>query len=421
MFFRGSAILSLIAATVTLTSMNVPQAHAFATNTNSNSGRTNRVRGWGPKPNLNSKMSVSTSRAATIESNANGDIDTNMKTKADKTKECVKTADLLSLESIRSTLIRQEETIIFAIIERAQYRQNAIVYTPGGFGDLGVPLGVNPTFVENMGQPSSSPSFLEYVLMGTEALHCQVRRYTSPEEHPFFPGCLPSGPLGGLPQLEYPSDLLSPIGDANIINFNQILLQKYLQWVIPSIAKTGDDEQHGSTVLADIAVLQALSKRIHYGKFVAESKYRSDPEGYQKLVDEGDADGVMELLTNSAVEARVLRRARIKAATYGREPLMTQLPEQKAAECSDAANFVAAAAASAVATAFEAMNTSNGDDVTQGKVDPAVIQDIYEKFIIPLTKDVEVDYLFRRCGRDPPSDYAPDRMSKDLLPDLRDD
>ena len=56
----------------------------------------------------------------------------------------VKTSDELSLDSIRSTLIRQEETIIFAIIERAQFRCNDIVYTPGRFGNLGNPLGVEP-------------------------------------------------------------------------------------------------------------------------------------------------------------------------------------------------------------------------------------------------------------------------------------
>lgn len=200
---------------------------------------------------------------------------------------------------------------------------------------------------------------------------------------------------------------------ANFINFNEILLKKYKEWIVPSITGSGDDEQHGSTVLADIVVLQALSKRIHYGKFVAESKYRSDPEEYQRLVEEGDADGVMELLTNSEVEARVLRRARIKAATYGREPLMTQLPDSKAAEVGGATSFVAAAAASAVASAMEALE--NGHAKVQGKVDPSVIEDIYRDFIIPLTKDVEVAYLFRRCGRDPPAEYAPDRMSRDIL------
>mmetsp|Transcript_15425 Transcript_15425/g.17155 ORF Transcript_15425/g.17155 Transcript_15425/m.17155 type:complete len:175 (-) Transcript_15425:812-1336(-) len=169
----------------------------------------------------------------------------------------------------------------------------------------------------------------------------------------------------------------------------------------------GDDEQHGSTVLADITVLQALSRRVHYGKFVAESKYLSDPEGYQKLVEAGDAEGVMELLTNSVVEAKVLRRARMKAATYGREPLV--LPEIEGVDQSENTSLVAAAAASAVVATIEAMKAH-----TEGKVDPAVIEALYKDFIIPLTKDIEVAYLFKRCGRDPPPQYAPDRMSIDL-------
>lgn len=73
--------------------------------------------------------------------------------------ECVKTSEILSLESIRSTLIRQEETIIFALIERAQFRRNDIVYQKGGFGDLGCPLGSK--------DGDGELSFLEYMLMGT--------------------------------------------------------------------------------------------------------------------------------------------------------------------------------------------------------------------------------------------------------------
>ena len=143
--------------------------------------------------------------------------------------------------------------------------------------------------------------------------------------------------------LEYPEDLLSSVGDAQDLNFNTVLMKQYIEKIVPVIAKAGDDEQHGSTVLSDIAVLQALSRRVHYGKFVAESKYRSDPQGYQRLIDAGDADGVMKLLTNEAVEEKVLKRARLKAATYGTEPLLTELPP---IECSDTTNVVAAAAAS---------------------------------------------------------------------------
>jgi chorismate mutase len=256
-------------------------------------------------------------------------------------------------------------------------------------------------------------SFLDYMLVGTEALHYAVRRYTSPEEHAFFPERLPKANHKVLEELEYPR-LLSDVGDASKLNFNEILLKKYIHDVVPAICQPGDDEQHGSTALCDVAVLQALSKRVHYGKFVAESKYLGDPEGYQKLVDAGDADGVMKLLTNEAVEAKVLRRARLKAATYGTEPLLADLPPLGVE--GELTTIVAAAAASAVVAAIEAMGeAANSDDDSKfkNKVCPSVVESIYRDLIIPLTKDVEVAYLFRRCGRDPPPQYASNRMSTD--------
>ena len=181
---------------------------------------------------------------------------------------------------------------------------------------------------------------------------------------------------------------------------------------MPAITAKGDDEQYGSTVLADITVLQALSKRIHYGKFVAESKYRSDPEGFQKLVDAGDADGVMKLLTNEKVEEQVLTRARMKATTYGREPLLAAMPPIKNGEEDSSTAIIASAAAMAVVAACEAVQ--NQENEVKGKVDPAIIEAIYKQLIIPMTKDIEVAYLFMRCGKKPPEEYSPDRMSVDV-------
>ena len=65
--------------------------------------------------------------------------------------------------------------------------------------------------------------------------------------------------------------------------------------------KTGDDEQHGSSVLCDIASMQALSRRIHYGKFVAESKFLKDPDTYTQYVQQGNVTAIVDLLTNVEV------------------------------------------------------------------------------------------------------------------------
>ena len=77
-------------------------------------------------------------------------------------EENITTRDLLSLDYIRSTLIRQEETIIFALIERAQFRQNDIVYKVGGVPGLGVPPGSVVSEDEE-----GELSFLDFMLTGT--------------------------------------------------------------------------------------------------------------------------------------------------------------------------------------------------------------------------------------------------------------
>lgn len=210
----------------------------------------------------------------------------------------VKTSDIFSLDSIRSTLVRQEETIIFALIERSQFFTNGDIYDckVGHFRNVyGTPL-----------------SFLEYMLLETEKLHAKVRRYTSPEETPFFPSLLPT-PI--LTPLNYPQLLTGK----NEVNVNTELLRWYVEKIIKRLCKPGDDEQHGSSVLCDINCLQALSRRVHYGRFVAESKFRENTERYTELVKASDVAGIINELTNVEVERRVLRRAFVKASTYGQD------------------------------------------------------------------------------------------------------
>jgi chorismate mutase len=60
-------------------------------------------------------------------------------------------------------LIRQEETIIFALIERAQFRQNAKVYEKGGVPGLST---------------EGDTSFLDFMLSGTVSeLHGYILYY----------------------------------------------------------------------------------------------------------------------------------------------------------------------------------------------------------------------------------------------------
>ena len=198
----------------------------------------------------------------------------------------------LKLENLRNVLIRLEESIIFALIERAQFKLNSAIY-------------------ESRCMPQfNGLSFLNYFLYETEKLHAKVRRYTSPDEHPFaHPSTLPT-PI--LPQLKYPVSIKS-----NQININATIQTFYIQSILPAICKAGDDQNYGSSATCDIACLQLLSKRIHYGKFVAESKFRQEPVMFATAIQKRDVATLMELITKPIVEEQVLHRVHMKAATYG--------------------------------------------------------------------------------------------------------
>jgi chorismate mutase len=46
---------------------------------------------------------------------------------------------------------------------------------------------------------------------------------------------------------------------------------------------------------------------------------RAYPEEYTKLIKARDAAGILELLTDRAVEKKVVERVRLKAATFGQD------------------------------------------------------------------------------------------------------
>ena len=244
----------------------------------------------------------------------------------------------LTLDSFREQLIRQEETIIFALIERAQF-----------------PL--NPQVYDKEVLPVQGTSLVEHMLHETEMVHAKVRRYTSPDECSFSSQAHSTAPI--LPALNYPQTIRP-----NNINVNPKLLSIYTKRILPQLTKKSavesDERTFGSSAVADIACLQALSKRIHFGKFIAEAKFRAETDRYTALIRSNDADGIMSLLTNSAVEAQVCKRVALKASTYGADPV--------------------------------------NPSPTTSKIDPEVISEMYQQLVMPVTKEVQVLYLLQRVS-----------------------
>ena len=197
---------------------------------------------------------------------------------------------------------RLEDTITFHLIERVQFPLNKKIYEPGG-----VKL------------PDTNLCLLDWMLRETERVHSLVRRFESPDEYPFFPTAL-QRPL--LQPINYPQILHN-----NDVNVNYQIMKDYVNKVLPYACKDfgredrgEQQENYGSTAVCDVACLQALSRRIHFGKFVAESKFRSETKKFVDLIRREDRDGIDAAITNAVVEKKVLERLKLKAQTYGTDP-----------------------------------------------------------------------------------------------------
>jgi chorismate mutase len=160
---------------------------------------------------------------------------------------------------------------------------------------------------------------MDWMLQEQEKIHSRVRRYQSPDEYPYFPEAL-SEPI--LKPLSY-KEVLHP----NTVCVNDQLKKDYIEHILPaacSYAGRPDrgeaQENYGSAAVADVACLQALSHRIHFGKYVAESKFRSETDRFTKLIQASDRKGLDDAITNAAVEQQLLERLALKARTYGTDP-----------------------------------------------------------------------------------------------------
>ncbi|XP_071731039.1 chorismate mutase 1, chloroplastic-like [Rutidosis leptorrhynchoides] len=249
-------------------------------------------------------------------------------------------SQIYTLDGIRSSLIRQEDSIIFSLLERAQYHYNEDTYDPNAFSLDGF-----------------QGSLVEFMVRETEKVYAQVGRYKSPDENPFFPDNLPE-PM--LPPLEYPQ-VLHPC--ASNININPKIWDIYFKDLLPRLVKEGNDGNWGSAATCDSNCLQVLSKRIHYGKFVAEAKFRDSPADYEAAIKAQDKKKLMDLLTYPAVEEAVKNRVETKTKAFG-----------------------------------QVVTVGFGEDATGPvyKIQPSLVADLYKDWIMPLTKEVQVEYLLRR-------------------------
>jgi monofunctional chorismate mutase len=192
---------------------------------------------------------------------------------------------------------------------------------------------------EGIYQPEGS-SFFELYLAKREQLDNEMGRYDDRREHSFFPT---DGHV--VPVLRGHKRDLDPVKT----NRNSDILKMYMQ-ELRTFCQEGDDSaEYGTCAEADIDVLHEISRRVHLGEFVAEAKWQSDAKRLLPLLSAGETTRLTEALRDRGVERTVADRIREKAGTYGLNP----------------------------------------DSLVRFYVDR----------IIPLTIEVEVEYLARNKGR----------------------
>jgi chorismate mutase len=242
--------------------------------------------------------------------------------------------NLLDLNYIATRLEGLEETIISKLIDRAQFCVNEPVYEAGKSGFTG----------------EASRCLFDVRMHYHEQMDALFGRFCAPEERPF---------TRNLPEPQRKVTLIETglqIDDLESVNFAGPIRQHYMK-LVKKLCRPGDDGQYGSSVEHDVYAIQAISRRIHYGAFyIAECKFRGNPDEFRKLVLARDIETLERMVTRKEVEDRVINRVM-----------------QKTRETQKAVN----------------------PDI-RNVVDPDLIVQFYRDTVIPLTKQGEIVYLLHR-------------------------
>ena len=223
-----------------------------------------------------------------------------------------------SLNDLAAFLESLEETIIVPLVGRGQFRHNPEVYQAGQSGF----------------KNETAASLFEVRLRYQEQMDAVFGRYAVPEERPYSKELPPAQRISA----EKPG-LSFPLQDFNRVNLMPEIIDAYGK-LVPKICRPGSDGQCGASVEYDILAVQALGRRIHFGAFyVAERKYRDDPDFYDTLIEAGDHPAILSTLRRPEVEERIISRVREKAETLQScaSPLRVRLdPEMVSAFYRDA-------------------------------------------------------------------------------------
>ena len=267
----------------------------------------------------------------------------------------------MDLSTVAKKLELLEESVIYRFLDRVQ-----LAFHPGLYQNKA-----------NTANISDENSLLGLRLRAHEAMEQEFGRYSVAEEFPFSAAhSVPEAkkPLAIseaiwqklVPQEQRhktPVAAELPLSLARIREISQCrgILAAYLDFLPRYCAQT-DDMQYGSALEYDVMLLQAISRRIHYGAiYVAETKFQQNEAALRKIfAEQTDAleQKILALITRTEVERKILKRVftKTQAIQYG----------------------------------------GREQGLQRHYLEPQSVRDFYADCIIPLTKRGELAYLQRR-------------------------
>ncbi|KAI9116160.1 hypothetical protein K1719_013090 [Acacia pycnantha] len=165
-----------------------------------------------------------------------------------------------SLSDFTQTATRLEDAVVFSLWERSLYSPHKHAY----------------------GATSRSPSFgsapgsiLDSLLVRIEHLRALSGFYCLHDDMPFNPHALPKSTDALIPPPVRPVPIpLDPRGAK--INMTGSIWWRYLNIITQLVSPQGGDDDDGllaHCLFCDIKCLQAISRRVHFFKFIAEGKF----------------------------------------------------------------------------------------------------------------------------------------------------
>jgi chorismate mutase len=155
-------------------------------------------------------------------------------------------------------------------------------------------------------------TYFDFMFKQIENVHSIAGRYNCFDERPFYKG-LQECQVTREYNSQIPEEILK---FSKKINFSPWIKIAYLNF-ITELCEEGEDAHYGDSILSDIFNLQAVSKRIHYGILVMEAKYKDNQTQYDELLTQNNDIAIGSALKNVSVEQKVLQRVREKSIKTG--------------------------------------------------------------------------------------------------------